>query len=120
MLQPIQDALRRNDLDTAIRLAREALASLPSSPDLLHLLALALLQKGEHTEGEDALAQAIALAPHRGAFLVTRGELAFARGQLDAALQDLAAAVQTDPNLLSAYVGLARLELMRGNAEAVA
>lgn len=118
MLQPIQDALRRNDLDLAIRLAREALASLPSSPDLLHLLALALLQKGQQAEGEDALAQAIALAPHRGAFLVTRGELAFARGQLDAALQDLAAAVQTDPNLLSAYIGLARLELMRGNVEA--
>lgn len=114
MLQPIQDALRRNDLDTAIRLAREALVSLPSSPDLLHLLAVGLLNKGAQAEGEDALAQAIALAPHRGGFLVTRGELAFARQQYESALQDLSAAVRLDPNLLAAYVGLARLELMRG------
>ncbi|SDD76282.1 tetratricopeptide repeat protein [Aquimonas voraii] len=117
MLQPIQDALRRNDLDTAIRLAREALASLPSSPDLLHLLALALLQKGQVEEGEDALTQAVALAPHRGHFLLTRAELAFARGEQDAAYADLRHAVEQDPNLLAGYVGLARLEVARGQLD---
>lgn len=118
MLQPIQDALIRNDHDSAIRLAREALAAMPSSPDLLHLLALALLGKGKQEEGEDALAQAIALAPHRGAFLVTRGELAFARGKYDSAHEDLKAAIEQDPNLLAGYVGLARIELLRGEMDA--
>jgi predicted Zn-dependent protease len=118
MLQPIQDALRRTDYDTAVRLAREALSSLPSSPDLLHLLALGLFHKGQHAEGEDVLAQAIALAPHRGAFLVTRGELAFARGNRESARQDLKAAIEQDPNLLAGYVGLARIEMMAGDFEA--
>jgi predicted Zn-dependent protease len=118
MLQPIQDALIRNDHDSAIRLAREALAGMPSSPDLLHLLALALLSKGKQEEGEDTLTQAIALAPHRGAFLVTRAELAFARGQNDAAHRDLKAAIEQDPNLLAGYVGLARIELMQGELDA--
>ncbi|ODU41529.1 tetratricopeptide repeat protein [uncultured Aquimonas sp.] len=118
MLQPIQDALIRNDHDAAIRLAREALAGMPSSPDLLHLLALALLGKGKQEEGEDALAQAIALAPHRGAFLITRGELAFARGKYDSAHEDLKAAIEQDPNLLAGYVGLARLEMLRGDLDA--
>lgn len=117
MLQPIQDALRRTDYDTAVRLAREALVGMPSSPDLLHLLALGLLYKGQQEEGEDALAQAIALAPHRGAFLVTRGELAFARGQIESAHQDLKAAVEQDPNLLAGYIGLARIELIQGDLE---
>lgn len=117
MLQPIQDALIRNQHDSAIRLAREALVSMPSSPDLLHLLALGLLHKGQQEEGEDALTQAIALAPHRGAFLVTRGELAFARGKHEAASEDLKAAIEQDPNLLAGYVGLARLEMMRGDFE---
>lgn len=117
MLQPIQDALRRNEFDTAIRLAREGLASLPSSPDLLHLLALGLMQKGQHQEGEDALTQAIALAPHRGAFLVTRAELAFARGDLDSAYADLRNGIEQDPNLLAGYVGLARLDVLRGDLD---
>lgn len=117
MLQPIQDALRRNEPDTAIRLAREALTSLPSSPDLLHLLALALLQKGRREEGEDTLAQAIALAPHRGAFLLTRADLASSRGDLEAAYADLRQSVELDPNLLAGYVGLARLEVLRGELD---
>jgi tetratricopeptide (TPR) repeat protein len=118
MLQPIQDALRRNDNDTAIRLAREALASLPSSPDVLHLLAVGLFQKGQFGEATDTLAQAIALAPDRAGFYVTRGEVALVRGDLDGAYADLSAAVVQDPNNLGAYLGLARIDLARNDLAA--
>jgi len=118
MLQPIQEALRRNDNDTAIRLAKHALTSLPSSPDLLHLLALAQLQKGLHEEGEETLTQAIALAPERSAFHVTRADLSASRGDVNGAESHLKTAISHDPNQLAGYLGLARIALSRGQVDA--
>jgi tetratricopeptide (TPR) repeat protein len=115
MLQSIHEALSRNDSSRAVALAREGLAQLPSNPDLLHLLAVALLRQGETPEAEEALERAIVLAPERAAFYVLRAELAFARRQLPTALDDLDRAIKQDPNHLGAYLLQSRIALARGD-----
>jgi tetratricopeptide (TPR) repeat protein len=117
MLQPIHDALRRNATDVAIDLARKGLAQMPSSPDMHHLLALGLIQKGDIRQAEDSLHKAIALAPETARFHVTRAELAFARNDAAAARSDLSLAVKYDPNSMPSYVGLARIALVEGDVE---
>lgn len=118
MLQSIHEALRLGDSGRAAELAREGLNQLPSNPDLLHLLAVALLRQGETAEAEESLERAIVLAPERAAFYVLRAELAFARRQLSKALDDLGRAIGQDPNHLGAYLLQGRIGLSRGDAEA--
>jgi tetratricopeptide (TPR) repeat protein len=118
MLQPILEALSHNDSARAIELAREGLAQLPSSPDLLHLLALGLLRRGEVSGAEEALERAIVLAPERASFYVLRAEVALSRRQVSVAQADLERAISHDPNHLGAYVLQARIALGQGDLNA--
>lgn len=119
MLDVIHQALRRGDAAAAERAAREGLSALPSNPDLHHLLSLALMQQRRLADAQNALEQALMLAPERAAFHVTRAQFAMATAEVPAARADLQRAIQQDPNNLAAYLGLARIALGEGDLDGV-
>ncbi|GIX35044.1 MAG: hypothetical protein KatS3mg126_0823 [Lysobacteraceae bacterium] len=116
-MQPILDAIARKDAETAVRLARQAVADAPDDAEAHHALGLALQRAGDLSAAAAALDRAIELAPDRARLHVARAALAM--GQRDGAQAEalLKKAQQTDPNQLSAYILAAHLALARGQAD---
>lgn len=86
-------AMQKSDLDTAVASFRSVLKDQPDSVPMLHLLAEALLRKGDTELAGDNLRRAVEVAPQNpdarikyARFLITRKELARALEQIDAAL----------------------------------
>lgn len=117
MLQQILDAIGRQDADTALRLAREALGARPEDAELHHALGLALQLSGDATAAAEALDRAIVLAPHTARFHVARAALAMGQRDTERAEGEIRAAVAADPNQLNAYVLAAHLAIARSDVE---
>ncbi len=117
MLEQILEAIGRQDADTALRLAREALAANPADAELQHALGLALQLAGDSVAAAEALDRAIALAPHTARFHVARAALAMGQRDTERAEGEIRAAVAADPNQLNAYVLAAHLAIARNDAD---
>jgi FkbM family methyltransferase len=73
---------RAGRIAEAGRLYRDLLAREPANADALHLMGVAALQEGLHDDARDWIGKAIALAPERGDFHASLGNVLIARQQL--------------------------------------
>ena len=115
MAHPLQIALahhQRGQLDEARRMYEELLAQQPDHPDILHLLGLVLLQRGDALQAVARLQRAVDLAPQKASFHNNLGNALRATGQRAAAAVAWAEAARLDPTNAEAWcnLGVARLE----------
>ena len=113
MQDTIIEALRRNAADEAVSLAREWTAAEPQQPQAHRWLAMALQQQGRHAPAQEALDQALALAPDDADLHLQHAGLLLVQRQLDAANQALDKTTALNPNEFSAYLMQAHLALAR-------
>jgi tetratricopeptide (TPR) repeat protein len=117
MQDQILQALRRDDADQAVRLARAWLASAPSDAQAYRWLATAQRQQGEIDAALDNIARAIALDPENADLHLEHAGLLLGARQIGEAEDALARSTGLDPNQLHAYVARAHLALGRGELE---
>ncbi|MCK7592247.1 tetratricopeptide repeat protein [Pseudomarimonas salicorniae] len=117
MQQEILEAIGRKDAETALRLARDAVAANPEDAEAQHALGLSLQLSGDHAAAAEAFDRAIALAPHTSRYHVARAALALGQRDAERADSEIRAALAADPNQLNAYVLAAHLAISRGDAD---
>ena len=115
MSDPVIDALRRGDAASAVAAARDAVVAHPEDAEAHHLLGLALQLSGDSDGAGRSIDEAIALAPDRPLYHMSRSTLALSAGDRAAAEAALGDAVALDPNHLQAYVAQSQLALARGD-----
>jgi Flp pilus assembly protein TadD len=106
-------------MNAPLRLTRASNAINPANPDALHLLGLALRQRGDLESAADHLRRSIELAPRRGDFRVNLGNLLRSSGRLRDAEEQYRIALELEPGSRNARLALARL-LSEGGAHAAA
>jgi len=108
---------RQGDIDSALATFRRGLELDPHRTALLHNLAALDLQLGREAEARAALEAASVDqgSPH---FLVVRGDLEYAAGDLKSALRSYKKAHSRDGSLVSPLVGIARVERSLGRTDA--
>lgn len=111
-------APEREKIEQQLRLA---LVESPQQPELSARLARVLLLKGEPAEAEIVALAAASRAPFDGEISEVLGEIFLRQNKRFRALTAFSRAVQFEPELLSAYVGLARTHHLLGKtADALA
>ena len=115
MSDSILSALRGGDAAQALVLADALLAESPEQAEAHYWRALALRTLDRGDEARVALDRAIALAPDRTDFTVTRAVLQLGGGEIDSAQGGLMDALAANPNQLEAYIGLIHIALGQNN-----
>src|SRR5262245_51279587 len=113
-LVPITEALRKSDVETALRLAREFVKENPGSAPGQELLGAAALAARQWDEAERALAAALKLEPRRAGTLALLGRLALERNDSRGAEGWFRRALAEAPRLGSASRGLAIALFLQG------
>jgi tetratricopeptide (TPR) repeat protein len=109
---------RSGRLDAAESGYRSLLAVEPDHDDALHLLGVAICQKGRKVEALGWIDRAIARRPEIAAYHGSRGEVLRELGRDDEAATALAQALALDPALPTAHNNLGLIHLRSGRAEA--
>ncbi len=115
MLADISEALRRGDTETALKLARQAVATAPENADAHHLLGLGLQRIRDLAGARAAFQRAAELAPDRADHLFALANVTLDQGDPPAAIRLLHEVLSLDPNKLAAYVLLGQLARGRGD-----
>jgi len=102
---------RLQEMENALR---QRVKEQPDNPRALMLLATTLLRRGALTEAEQFAMQADLLAPAQGTVLSLLAEINLAQDRRFRALNTATQAVQFDPDLLPAYVTMARAHALLG------
>lgn len=108
-------ALRGGQAAEALSLAEAQLAETPDSAENHYWKALALQSLGRKHDALAAIDAAIALAPERGDFPMTRSVMLLGSGDSSQAQSGLMDALALNPNYLPAYVGLIHIALGQNN-----
>jgi tetratricopeptide (TPR) repeat protein len=108
---------RRGEIERAVEIYRRGLAGEPKDVALLTNLARAYQQLGRHDEATAAMAQIEGANTTNPYFYVYQAELALARGDLAAALDDLTEALRQDSELPEVHLGLVKVYLEAGDLE---
>lgn len=108
-------ALRGGQAAEALSLAEAQLAETPDSAENHYWKALALQSLGRKDDALAAIDAAIALAPERGDFPMTRSVMLLGSGDSSQAQSGLMDALALNPNYLPAYVGLIHIALGQNN-----
>jgi tetratricopeptide (TPR) repeat protein len=104
-------ALERGDANQAISDARTVMRNNPSSLDALRLLAQGHLRKEEFALAQDALANAIKIAPDRPGTYLELARVRVASGDLDGALLTLEELLKQVPDSEDARNAIAQIQL---------
>jgi tetratricopeptide (TPR) repeat protein len=115
MSDHILAALRSGQAAEALSLAEAQLAEQPELAENHYWKALALQSLGRKDEAVLAIDAAIALAPERGDFPMTRSVMLLGSGDATQAQSGLMDALALNPNYLPAYVGLIHIALGQKN-----
>jgi tetratricopeptide (TPR) repeat protein len=115
MSDHILAALRSGQAAEALSLAEAQLVEQPESAENHYWKALALQSLGRKDEALLAIDAAIALAPERGDFPMTRSVMLLGSGDPAQAQSGLMDALALNPNYLPAYVGLIHIALGQKN-----
>lgn len=115
MSDSILSALRNGDAAQALALADALLAESPEQADAHYWRALALQTLRRGDEARAALDRAIALAPEREDFGLTRSLIQLGAENVGGAQSGLMDALALNPNNLSAYIGLIHIALGQNN-----
>jgi hypothetical protein len=107
----------RAAIPTVIAMLRRATALLPSSPDIISNLGIALWQNGQHAEAMSAFRLAISMDPERAAFHGNYGVFLSAVSHYGKAETHLQRASDLDPKSKGPLWDLSLLYLREGNWE---
>ena len=116
MSDHILAALRAGNAAKALSLAEAQLAEQPELAENHYWQALALQSLGRRDAALAAIDAAIARAPERGDFPMTRSVMLLGDGDSTQAQAGLMDALALNPNYLPAYIGLIHLALGQNNA----
>lgn len=105
---------RAGRLEAAVTGYGQVLAQCPGHADALHLLGTALLGLGQPVQAAEAIAAAIAQAPHVALYYLSMAQVLVQSGMADDAMACLSTAVQLDPNFAEAHFQLAHSHEQRG------
>jgi len=111
------EAVRSGDADSALRLAREAVAEQPRSAVAHEVLGFAASMKGEKKEAEKALGEALRLEPRRISVMIALGRLALQMNDPKKAEQMFRKALSITPTLAVARRNLAIALLRQGQVQ---
>ncbi len=111
------ELFHKGDFDGAIRACRTLLKTRPNHPDVLHRLALAEAQKGEHGAAVRDIKKAIGLRPNSAVFLVDLGQILVAAQRYDEAESAYDRALAADPDFAFTHGVRAELFLITGEFE---
>lgn len=92
---------------TLLRLAQQA----PDHPDVLHGVALACLMSNDAARGEYYVSKALQLSPRVGTMHNTHAQIMVALGKAELAEKSFHRALELDPTVAPAWLGLANIEL---------
>lgn len=115
MSDSILSALRGGDAAHALALADALLAESPDQAETHYWRALALQTLRRGDEARAALDRAIALAPEREDFSLTRSVIQLGTGNVGETQAGLMDALAFNPNHLPAYIGLIHIALGQNN-----
>ncbi len=113
MLANITEAMRQGDYATALKIARDFVATEPGNATAQHLFGICLRHSGDLAGARKALEKAVALAPDQSSLHFSLASLDLAEGRPEAAEAGLKQSLQLDPNQLGAYVTLLHLAMAR-------
>ncbi len=99
-------AHRAGRLDETVRLSKQVLASDPSQPDALQLLAVIALARGKNEEARRLLTKAAKSAPDRADIHSNLGNALLALGQPDKAIEAVEQAIALKPDYAEAHYNL--------------
>jgi tetratricopeptide (TPR) repeat protein len=99
-------AIQNGEFDRARALAAEILSGSPENVDAIEITAVAALEQGDHRAAEQALREAIAVAPDRRWPYADLTRLLLKFGRMDDAEQVARAALAADPNNPDAHAML--------------
>jgi len=102
---------RANRLGEAEALYKQVLARLPRQPDALHLLGMAVFQRGQHQEAEELLRRAIAERGDVAEYHDHMGLILSALGRPEDATQSFRRALSLEPRRIPALNALGRAEI---------
>lgn len=115
MLNEILEIHKSGQLEEAERRYREYLGFNPDDPEALHLLGVLRRERGDLAEALQLVESAMLRAPERKSYRVSLGGLCLHARLLDDAEVNFAKAIELDPNITSAYNGLAQIATLRGD-----
>ena len=108
---------RRGEVEKAVEIYRLGLEAEPRDVALLTNLARAYQQLGRLEEASVALSQIEGANTSNPYFYLYQGELALARGDLEAALEHMAEALRRDSEVPEVHLGLVKVYLEAGDFE---
>ena len=110
--------LRAKEYDKALAVAESLKSKQPTNPLGFDLAGVALLAKGDRAAAETALLKAKELQPEDPIALRLLAALAMKEGRSDVAAGYYETLVRANPRDASANIGLAQIQLVKGNADA--
>jgi tetratricopeptide (TPR) repeat protein len=115
MSEQILSALRKGDFSTALTLANALVETSPGYSDPHYLQALALQSSGHPEQALAAIDRAIALAPDRSDYAMTKALMQIGGKDFVESQSGLMDALALNPNHLEAYVALLHIALAQKN-----
>jgi putative PEP-CTERM system TPR-repeat lipoprotein len=109
--------LQRGDPKTALAAAQQAQAALPQDPQVLNALGRAQLAAGEYDQAIASFGKLAALAPKSALPLLEQGQAYASAKDWSNARTVIQKAIELQPNLLEARVGLVRVAIQLGRFE---
>ncbi|MDS4013086.1 MAG: PEP-CTERM system TPR-repeat protein PrsT [Candidatus Accumulibacter sp.] len=103
--------LSQKDLKNALSAAQDAVAALPTEPQILDVAARAQQAAGDYNQASATLAKLAAIKPDSPVPYLRMAEVEVAAKNRDAAMQNLQKALKVKPDSLEAQRGLIMLEL---------
>jgi tetratricopeptide (TPR) repeat protein len=98
--------LRAGQIDAVEQVCRQILAAEPGNADALHLLGVALHQRGHFADAIEYITQSISQSQGNAGFHNNLGKVLNEQGRADEAIESFRAAIRLQPNLVQAYVNL--------------